>query len=63
MMSRLPVNPAPPVPAAAPIRAPMAAPLPPPAMPPIAAPPAAPPPTIAAVRLPLPLLDMAADEV
>jgi hypothetical protein len=50
-----PVAAAPTVPAPAPTRPPITAPLPPPASPPISAPPPAPPPTIAAVRLPLPL--------
>src|ERR1700680_1643487 len=62
-MSRFPVRPAPPVPAAAPIKAPIAAPFPPPATAPIAAPPPAPPPTMTAVRLPLPLVVHARAEV
>lgn len=63
VMSRLPVSPAPPVPAAAPMSPPMRAPFPPPASAPIPAPPAAPPPTRAAVLLPLPLLTWVASLV
>src|SRR5579864_9443867 len=54
VMSLLPVNAAPAVPAPAPAAAPMAAPLPPPASPPIKAPRPAPPPITTAERLPLP---------
>src|ERR1700738_626491 len=62
VISRLPVNPAPAVPAPAPIRPPIKAPLPPPARPPMSAPPPAPPPIITALRLPLPLLTRIGEE-
>src|SRR5579883_50001 len=63
VISRLPVRPAPAVPAPPPTSAPMAAPLPPPANAPINAPAPAPPPIIAALRLPLPVEDCAMVEV